>query len=412
MKDKAVKKLLLIIASLVQMITLVGCGETTVDVKQIIDVSYDGLQGYGTATVKQDTDAIDKILEGSKLDKSQLVECLTVDVVNGTDLSNGDTVTVQVGVDEEKAKEYALKFINTGDIEYTVSNLQEAIVIDPFADDVFGWSDDKQVQVSIDGMQPFVTMTVNNKSSEDQDLNRVEYSLSKSSNIEVGDTVTVTASLKDPDGNDYGYALSSDTYEINIDNSMCKAYITSVDDLAAADYTAITDYIQPVVDQFLGPIDQSGTSGRNENRTLLATVAITNQTWQVYKLERIPIRPYTLTNIHIPQYTLMVAKDPQGDSAKNCVQIIYEFDYELKEHTWEPSNDTYYRADNGHGCCAFAAYNLYRDIDGQLKIQSSRVDSLNYIYKDLDEYRNNEIRAKSYLYSVQEQMLAENIPAE
>lgn len=50
-------------------------------------------------------------------------------------------------------------------------------------------------------------MTVNNKSSEDQDLNRVEYSLSKSSNIAVGDTVTVTASLKDPDGNDYGYAL-------------------------------------------------------------------------------------------------------------------------------------------------------------------------------------------------------------
>lgn len=36
---------------------------------------------------------------------------------------------------------------------------------------------------------------------------------------------------------------------------MCKAYITSVDDLTAADYTAITDYIQPVVDQFLGPID-------------------------------------------------------------------------------------------------------------------------------------------------------------
>lgn len=67
-------------------------------------------------------------------------------------MSNGDTVTVQVGVDEKKAKEYALKFINTGDIEYTVSGLQEAIVIDPFADDVFGWSDDKQVQVSIDGM--------------------------------------------------------------------------------------------------------------------------------------------------------------------------------------------------------------------------------------------------------------------
>lgn len=278
MKDKAVKKLLLTSVSLGQMMILVGCGETTVDVKQIIDISYGGLQGYGTATVKQDTDAIDKILEGSKLNKSQLVECLTVDVVNGTDLSNGDTVTVQVDVDEEKAKEYALKFINTGDIEYTVSDLQEAIVIDPFADDVFGWSDDKQVQVSIDDMQPFVTMTVNNKSQEDQDLSRVEYSLSKSSNIAVGDTVTVTASLKDPDGNDYGYALSSDTYEINIDNSMCKAYITSVDDLTAADYTAITDYIQPVVDQFLGPIDQSGTSGRNENRTLLATVAITNQT--------------------------------------------------------------------------------------------------------------------------------------
>lgn len=136
MKDKAVKKLLLLVVSLVQMMILVGCGETTVDVKQIIDISYDGLQGYGTATVKQDTDAIDKILEGSKLYRSQLVDCLTVDVVNGADLSNGDTVTVQVGVDEKKAKEYALKFINTGDIEYTVSGLQEAIVIDPFADDV------------------------------------------------------------------------------------------------------------------------------------------------------------------------------------------------------------------------------------------------------------------------------------
>lgn len=83
---------------------LVGCRETTVDVKQIIDISYDGLQGYGTATVKQDTDAIDKILEGSKLYRSQLVECLTVDVVNGADLSNGDTVTVQVGVDEKKQR--------------------------------------------------------------------------------------------------------------------------------------------------------------------------------------------------------------------------------------------------------------------------------------------------------------------
>lgn len=412
MKDKAVKKIAIVTICVAQMISLVGCGETTVDVKQIIDISYDGLQGYGTATVKQDTDAIDKILEGSKLDKSQLVECLTVDVVNGTDLSNGDTVTVQVGVDEEKAKEYALNFINIGNIEYTVSNLQEAIVIDPFADDVFGWSDDKQVQVSIDGMQPFVTMTVDNKSSEDQDLSRVEYSLSKSSNIAVGDTVTVTASLKDPDGNDYGYALSNDTYEISIDNSMCQAYITGVDDLTAADYAVITDYIQPAVNQFLGQIDQSGTSGKNEDRTLLATVAITNQTGQVYKFERKPIIPFTLTNIHIPQYTLMVAKDPHGDAAKNCVQVIYEFDYELNERAWSSSTGTYYQPDRGHGCCAFAAYNLYRDTDGQLKIQASNVDSLNFIYKDLDEYRNNEISAKSYLYSVQEQMLTENIPAE
>lgn len=412
MKNKAVKKVLLATACTVQIVSLVGCGETTVDVKQIIDISYDGLQGYGTATVKQDTDAIDKILDGSKLEKSQLISCLTVDVLNGTDLSNGDTVTVQVGVDEQKAKEYALKFINTGDIEYTVSNLQEAIVIDPFADDIFGWSDDKQVQVSIDGMQPFVTMTVDNKSSSDtdeQNLNRVEYSLDKSSNIAVGDTVTVHASLRDPDGADYGYALARDTYEINIDSSMCQAYITSVDELTAADYEMITEYIQPAVNQFLGPIDQTGTSGRFEDRTLLATIAVTNQTGYVYKKERKPLIPYTLTNISIPQYTLMVAKDPHDDMAKNCIQVVYEFDYSLNEQAWVQQNRTYYQPDNGHGCCAFAAYNLYRDTDGQLQIQDSNIESLNYVYKDLDEYRNNEIKAKSYLYSNQEQMLTENI---
>lgn len=237
-----VKKLLplvIIIAVLAVLASVVILNrKTTIDMKDYVQVSFQGMNTVGTADVDVDWMSLDnKALadSGNFLGDSVLLEAaMKVDATPTEGLSNGDTVTVSVSCDESTAERLKLKFVNTS-VDYTVSGLPDGVETDVFAD----------LSVTFDGIAPGGTVSLKNNSTDDF-VKGVSFSADPSNGLSNGDTVTVTAHYNEQNAVDQLRVVPETTKTYTV--SGLDAYVSSYDQLDQDTIDQLTQQSKDTID--------------------------------------------------------------------------------------------------------------------------------------------------------------------
>ena len=190
--------------------TVSGCGKTEIDAMEKLDVSFSGVDGYGTASVTNKYDWEEEVLEAIGGDDPEDVSLLgdmmkiesavSYEVFPDEGLSNGDMVTVKVTADNEMVKEYKIAF-KAGEKEFTVGGLKEVEQLDLF----------ETVDVEFEGFAPYVKASIKKGNSSAPVY--VTYSLDKSENLTMGDVVTVTAEYDENRLLEQGYTVKESMKE-------------------------------------------------------------------------------------------------------------------------------------------------------------------------------------------------------
>ncbi|MCD8224439.1 MAG: hypothetical protein LUC99_06285 [Clostridiales bacterium] len=196
------KKLLAVFVIAGGMLALTGCGSTKVDLNKYVSIEAKGYDTIGEATYSFDYEAFNddygkKIKNKSKDNSAGLLSgrtsaellidyCVAKNLTPSKGLSNGDTVTLVWDCKDDLAEEYFDCKLNYSDIDYTVSGLKEVETFDPF----------DYVDVTFSGTAPDGVVAIAPDYEEKNAMQYVKFSADKSSNLENGDTVMVTASIQ------------------------------------------------------------------------------------------------------------------------------------------------------------------------------------------------------------------------
>ena len=190
-------------------------GTTTIDLNEYLSVTYNGYDGYGTAEVTFDTEALaddyEEQLEkaysknSSALEKllgttadsvgmnvyAEMLEsyCISFEADCTDDLSNGDEITVTWTCDDETAEDMFGCSLDYSTCKFTVDGLKEAETFDPFED----------IEVSFTGTDTEGKAKYKINSSADEAAEGLTYHFNHSSNLSNGDTVTLTATCSADD---------------------------------------------------------------------------------------------------------------------------------------------------------------------------------------------------------------------
>ena len=152
-----------------------------VDMSKYAVVSLEGANGHATARVSADTIALGTFLkekDDSTADK--FIASISYSVDTADNHSNGDRLAITAAYDEGLAGELGLK-VTSREFTYTVSDLQDAVVLDAF----------KDIKVTTGGISPYIYVNYYNESANEY-LSKVNYSIDKTSGLAIGDTITIT----------------------------------------------------------------------------------------------------------------------------------------------------------------------------------------------------------------------------
>ena len=244
---KKTVKLILILTVILMCLGLVACsgGSTAaMELAPYLSVSYTGYNGSGTAHVDFDFadfeyavmsqwDGKNTMENLAQLTALEMTISCAADVSEG--LSNGDTITVSIRFDEDKAKEYGYRFTGL-EKKFTVEGLAEPILIDPFAAEIFG--NGKTVSVTLEGTDPFINLYLDNRAAANDPVRHIDYQFDKSWNLQNGDVITITASL-DKRFQNQGYLLTRTETSITVQGF--DRYASAVSDLTGAALTAMSE---------------------------------------------------------------------------------------------------------------------------------------------------------------------------
>lgn len=210
---------------------MAGCGSTgkTVNFEDYATVTFSGANGYGMATGSLDYDAIETVLFGEETDSDDLSalsdvlifeDCIQEEVTPAEGLSNGDTVTYKIDIDEDELKEAGVK-INVKDTEitYKVDGLTEVQTADVFS----------YAKVEYTGVAPFAKPTVTNTATE-APFSSVIFSCEDDLQVENGSTFTISANVDQDVFLQYGYQIDTDTYEYTAEN--VPSYVEKFDEIS------------------------------------------------------------------------------------------------------------------------------------------------------------------------------------
>ena len=254
---KIVKRAGLISGIILSAFVIGGCGKT-VDLNDGVEVKVSGIDGKGKAEVTVDYDKMETLLAkelnievkdkdieniedlGSAVDGlskiDQAENCVNFQVQPADNLKNGDKITVKSIIDEEKAKELGIKF-KFSEIKKEVSGLQTAIVISQ--EELF-----KDVIVEFTGASPDAAVQIRNM-SKDKILSEISFQADKTSDIQKGDTVTVTATIPS-ELEEQGYVFENTSKEYKVEK--VDSYVQKFEDLPEEDLKKIMNQAKDMVE--------------------------------------------------------------------------------------------------------------------------------------------------------------------
>lgn len=230
--------LAMLIATL--MLIIAGCGKN-VNLEDMFDVEFEGVDGYGTASVnfsKLD-DWLDNQVykeragksEKSKREAAKIANDIGYHILYELDqedhLSNGDKVTLSVKVEEEAIKKYGYE-LKGFKKEFTVEGLKKATEVDVF----------EGLKIEFTGAEPAGSAEITDK--PELPFN-VEYSLDKDEGLSNGEKVKVVAEYDDYAVSSEGMAVKSDEKEYEV--SGLPVYLTKAEQLTDENLKPTKDWI-------------------------------------------------------------------------------------------------------------------------------------------------------------------------
>lgn len=305
------KIILLAVLAVGSILLLAGCGKTKMDLKEYLDVEFEGVSGKGTAIVTFDSEEFEDDLrdtkvggELSKKKRQRFVESFEVKVKESEDLSNGDKVVVTLDYDEKDAKEYGFEFANVK-TEYTVEDLKELKEVDAF----------QYMDVTVEGVSPNITLDLDNNSDEDVMEDFYFYVDEDRYNFKIGDKVKIKVSYSEYDLEEAGYMVKEETTEYEIKEG--DAYITK--------YEQITDEGLTQMKQLAEAEIQEAFADRYQYTSLMNnTVQAVANTYYPYNFDLASVQK---TELVLSKAYVFVNKD-LGDNyfygTKNAVLLMYE----------------------------------------------------------------------------------------
>lgn len=191
-----------------------ACGKTKVNVADGITVSFWGVDGHGHATILYDEDDPDEftpkfvydLMTSGKISADNwealiaLSNAISYELDNPSDLSNGDTVTVVIDVNEAIFESLGLS-AKSMELQFTVEGLEEVEEIDAFED----------FEIVYEGVSP-EARTSQTVRQEMGDVT-ITYTLSSNTYLKNGDVITVTASI--PEGTRYELKEDTKTFTVS-----------------------------------------------------------------------------------------------------------------------------------------------------------------------------------------------------
>lgn len=305
------KIILLAVLAVGSILLLAGCGKTKMDLKEYLDVEFEGVSGKGTAIVTFDSEEFEDDLrdtkvggELSKKKRQRFVESFEVKVKESEDLSNGDKVVVTLDYDEKDAKEYGFEFANVK-TEYTVEDLKELKEVDAF----------QYMDVTVEGVSPNITLDLDNNSDEDVMEDFYFYVDEDRYNFKIGDKVKIKVSYSEYDLEEAGYMVKEETTEYEIKEG--DAYITK--------YEQVTDEGLTQMKQLAEAEIQEAFADRYQYTSLMNnTVQAVANTYYPYNFDLASVQK---TELVLSKAYVFVNKD-LGDNyfygTKNAVLLMYE----------------------------------------------------------------------------------------
>ena len=249
-----------VVLVVVLVIALSGSSKTTIDVTEGVALEFAGANGYGTASLVGEDGWWDEayaVLEeeydsGSDEDYLMLFasainlgSAVSFELSDSDGLSNGDTVTVTVSIDEELVEDMPLKLTGS-DLEFEVSGLAEAEEIDVF----------DYVSVSFSGFSPYASVEV---SYTGPDIG-VEFVCDSDGELANGDTAVVTAVYDEETVGEAGYVVERDMLAFDVSD------VDEVQEIDLFDYLVVSyegfapDATASVSDVTFDQLDELGIS--------------------------------------------------------------------------------------------------------------------------------------------------------
>lgn len=222
---------------------IVGCSKDSVKINlnDYVTVEFDGynLAGYASAKFDKEQFLLDHINDISfntenvqvyrelygNADNSAanaILRWISVSVKTNGKLSNGNTVTIEWNIDKEKLNTYFVWDYTCASQAYTVEGLKDAETFDPF----------ENVKVAFSGTAPYAEASVSNYWSNYGGT----YTVTPSSKLKNGDTVTITYTCEDEASMIAQYGKYPASYEKTYTVSGLNNYVQSMSEVSDADF--------------------------------------------------------------------------------------------------------------------------------------------------------------------------------
>lgn len=228
-----------VILVIILMVKFIPMGNDEFSLAKYITLDITGLNEDGDATGSLDQVALyaaistDETTAKEKQDIEDFIKTITFTLSKSEKLSNGDKITIKVTYDKAKAKLADVK-VDSDSRVVKVTGLTSGKELDAFAD----------LKIITSGISPFITVTYSNE-TENEYLKSLEYSISLTSNLAIGDEITITCNADKDSAADKGYYLKATEMTYTI--SEADQYISDpatmdqgiITDLAEADLNAI-----------------------------------------------------------------------------------------------------------------------------------------------------------------------------
>ena len=235
-----------VVLVLVVAVVLIKTHKTKIDLQDYAKVNFSGYDKYGKAELDfdnvkfmkdfaeaagigddlEDYESISDLYDLDKGDLKDITEAVAIfeEITTGckldkeSGLKNGDTVKLTFKFDNDKAKEFGVKFVGD-DLEVKASGLKEVKEIDPFQD----------VKVEFSGTSPDVSVSVENESQE-EGISGLYFKAEPDDDLKVGDKVKVTVDYdEDSFIEEYGCILKVTEKEYTVEK--VDAYLTAANEL-------------------------------------------------------------------------------------------------------------------------------------------------------------------------------------